>query len=74
MGQVNEINLERVFTYQPATKDQQVAYENVRNSAIILAEIILKNVPNCADRSDALRKLRECRMVANAAIALNGEI
>jgi hypothetical protein len=36
------------------------------------AEVILANCPSGADRSDAIRKIREARMTANAAIALNG--
>lgn len=67
-------NVEKVFTYQPAQEDQLEAFAIVRDKAIELAEVILKFVPDCADRSSALRKLREVRMDANAAISLRGEI
>lgn len=68
-------NVDRVFTYQLATGLSQVtAFDQVREACILLAKTILRVVPQCADRSTALRKLRECRMDANAAIALDGEI
>lgn len=74
-GQVNEENVEKVFTYQQVpneeTKDR---YREVNKAAQHLAETILDYVPNCADRSAALRSVREARMWANAAIALNGEV
>lgn len=74
MGSVNEVNVERVFTYQPATPAQTEAYTKIREAGIALAKAILDNVPNCADRSNALRLVREARMWANAAVALDGEI
>ncbi len=74
-GQVNDANVEKVFTYQQVpneeTKDR---YRKVTRAAQTLAETILDCVPNCADRSAALRSVREARMWANAAIALNGEV
>ena len=73
-GRVTKENLRFVFTYQEADDEQLRKYAAVRNAAIALAETILDVVPDCADRSTAIRKLRECRMDANAAIALNGEI
>lgn len=68
-------NVDHVFTYQLATGLSQVtAFDQVREACILLAKTILRVVPQCADRATALRKLRECRMDANAAIALDGEI
>lgn len=74
MGSVNELNLTRVFTYQKPNADTQVKYEEVSSAAMMFATIILRNCPDSADRTTALRTLRECRMWANASIALDGEI
>lgn len=71
---VNEENLERVFTYQTPTPEMIPKFQAVRDALIYASKVILENVPECADRSVALRKLREARMDANAAISLNGEI
>ena len=57
------------FTYHPPSESQQRAYTRLRIEARSLAELIYEVVPNCADRSAAIRKLRECVMTANAAIA-----
>jgi hypothetical protein len=57
------------FTYHAPKGDQQARYVILRDEARELAFKILQLVPNCADRSAAIRKLRECIMTANAAIA-----
>lgn len=58
------------FTYHSPKSDQAHRYELLRDSAKSLAMKILYNVPPSADRTAALRKLRECIMNANAAIAI----
>jgi hypothetical protein len=67
-------NVEEIFTYQPADAEQLEAFDDVRAALIEAARVILQRVPDCADRSVALRKLREARMDANSAIALRGRI
>lgn len=74
MGKVNKDNLEKVFTYQPPTKEMVEKMICVSDHCIALGNIILGLVPECADKSDALRKLRELRMIVNSAIVLDGEI
>lgn len=74
MGRVTLENLDEVMTYQNADEDQLKAFKAVREDCIDLGRTILLNVPECADRSEALRKLREVRMDCNAAIALKGLI
>lgn len=65
--------IESLFTYHPVTDEaQQLRYGMVRDAAKALALQIWKACPYGADRTDAIRKLRECVMTANAAIALNG--
>jgi hypothetical protein len=61
-----------LFTYHPATPTANQAYETIRDAAKHLALVIWKNCPYGADRTAAIRKLRETVMTANAAIALNG--
>lgn len=73
MGQVNTENVDRAFTYQTPTEDMQPKFKVVSEALKNAAKVILENVPECADRSVALRKLREARMDANAAISLKGE-
>jgi hypothetical protein len=65
-------DIEDVFTYHAPNEEQKQRYEILRTAARQLAEVILVVVPSSADRSAALRHLRECVMTANAAIALNG--
>ena len=67
-------NVEKVFSYHAPDEDQIKKYAAIRAQAKDFARTILEVVPECADRSVALRKLRECVMDVNAAIALDGEI
>jgi hypothetical protein len=64
--------LEEVFIYHAPSASQAQAYTDIRTYAKELACIIIASCPACADRTAALRKLRECVMTANAAIALDG--
>jgi hypothetical protein len=64
--------LDTVFKYHPPDADQIPKYQAVRDAARYFAEVITVNVPPCADRTVALRKIREAVMTANAAIALKG--
>lgn len=64
--------LDNWFTYHDASPDQVTKYQSIRAAARALAEAILINAPSSADRSDAIRKVREAVMVANAAIACGG--
>ena len=65
--------LENWFTYHAPSSDQQVAYAKLRSSALDFAKAINDLVPDSADKTAALRKLREATMTANAAIACNGK-
>ena len=66
--------LQEVFTYHPPTEDSRRQYDAIRNAGFEFAKVILENVPPSADRTDAIRKVREAVMVANAAVALEGLI
>lgn len=65
--------LDDVFTYHPPVGDQQERYVALREHAKAFATAIMAIVPPCADRTVALRKVREAVMDGNAAIALGGK-
>lgn len=67
----DELEVMHIFTYHAPTPDEVKRMEQIRLAARRLATVLVQNVPSCADRSAALRKLRECSMTANAAIVLN---
>lgn len=64
--------LNEIFSYHAPTPSQIPKYNSINQAAKNFAEIILQNCAPSADRSDAIRKIREARMVANASIALDG--
>lgn len=61
--------LDNWFVYHAPTSDQLTAYEKLRSSAKEFAHAIDDLVPDGADKSAAIRKLRETLMTANAGIA-----
>jgi hypothetical protein len=66
---MTEADLERWFSYHEPTEDQIDKYSAIRQTARSLAFVILDMCPDNADRTTAIRKLREAVMTANAAIA-----
>lgn len=60
------------FKYHPPTSDTLPKFSAINQAAKNFAEVILANCPRGADRSAAIRMIRDARMTANAAIALNG--
>lgn len=69
----DEAMLVNWFTYHPPEEGQREKYEEIRSWAHHLGMVICNAIPSCADRTVALRKLRECVMTANAAIACGGK-
>jgi len=63
-------NIANVFSYHAPRRDQPERYTALRGVARDFAQKILDIVPDCADRSAALRCVREALMWANAAVAL----
>lgn len=61
--------LERQFTYHPPTEGEKYLYQQINNACLNAAKVILSACPPGADRAAAIRKIREARMTANAAIA-----
>ena len=62
-------DIERWFTYHAPTPAQIDKYSAIRNTARSLAFVILDECPDNADRTAAIRKLREAVQTANASIA-----
>jgi len=61
--------IENWFTYHAPQGTQQERYVKLRDKAKELAHLIVESTPASADQTAAIRKLRECVMTANAAIA-----
>jgi hypothetical protein len=64
--------LAELFAYHPPNSAQLPKYAAINQAAKNFAEVILQNCPSSADRSAAIRLIRDARMTANASIALNG--
>ncbi|KKM85937.1 hypothetical protein LCGC14_1284020 [marine sediment metagenome] len=67
-------NLDWVFTYHAPIEDQRERYNTIARAAKNLARVILESCPSCADRTAAIRKVREAKMTANASIATHGAV
>lgn len=68
------IDLDHIFTYHSPAKEDLPKYERLRDAARIFAAVIVAETPRSADQTDAVRKVREAVMTANAAIALGGRL
>lgn len=61
------------FDYLNPTDEQKASMHTVRTAAATYAGVLLANVPEGADRTYLLRKLREVGMWANIAITRNSD-
>ena len=66
---MRQADLDNWFQYHAPRPEQVVTYNNVRNKAKELAELFNSVVPDCADKTAAMRHLRETVMAMNLAIA-----
>lgn len=64
--------LSALFRYHPPTDSTIPKFAAINQAAKNFAEVVLQNCPASADRSAAIRSIRDARMTANAAVALNG--
>jgi hypothetical protein len=64
--------LHEVFSYHPPTEVTLPKFAAINQAAKNFAEVVLQNCPSSADRSAAIRLIRDARMTANASVALNG--
>lgn len=74
MGQVTQENAAEVIRYHRPTEEQIKRHEALAVAAEAMLRAILDNCPPCADTSAALRLVREAKMTASAAVALDGMI
>ena len=65
--------VEDCFEYKPWDQKQVQHGASVRAALALAYKALLQHVPPCADRSVALRKIREARMDANSAITHRGK-
>lgn len=66
-------DIQRIFTYQSPKPEHVEAMKAIRARACELAQTIVDKCPPSADRTAAIRKLREAVMTANASIVLEGK-
>lgn len=69
---MQQSDLDNWFSYHSPNADQQKAYTDLRNKAKEFAELFNASAPDCADKTAAMRKLRETVMAMNLTIACNG--
>ena len=67
-------DLKHIFTYHRPAVDDVGKYYMLREAGLAFASVIQLNVPEGADQEDAIRKVREAVMTANAGIALGGRL
>jgi hypothetical protein len=61
-----------VFSYHAPDEEDIAKYSAIRVQGRFLAETVLKCCPPSADRSAAIRKIREAVATANMSVALKG--
>lgn len=66
-------SIQSIFNYRAPRPDQLPRFQSIREGFMLTAEIILNNVPPCADRMQAIDELSRIMMLVNRAIALDGE-
>lgn len=74
MPRVDLTNVSQVVRYQKPTEAQVAAHEALAQAAENFLVVILNRAPDCADRTAAIRLVREAKMTASAAVALDGLI
>lgn len=62
-----------IVSYHSPTPDQLARMKVLRETAGQLLKAIMINCPPSADRSAAIRKVREALFTANASVSLNGK-
>lgn len=68
-----EKQVDDMFTYQPWSDAFVLKGTEVRIALANTVKVILANVPPSADRTTAIRKIREARMDCNSAITHGGK-
>jgi hypothetical protein len=65
--------IDDAFDYHKWTDEQTMAGELIRTALASAVKTIVRNAPPSADRSAAIRKIREACMDANSAITHGGK-
>lgn len=67
---MNFIDIERIFSYHaPLNSETRTKHEDVRTVMRNAAEYFSNVLPDCPEKTLAIRKLQEAMMYANSAIA-----
>lgn len=66
---MKQSDLDNWFQYHAPTGNQVAVYASIRDKAKELAELFNNSVPDCADKTAAIRDLRGTVMAMNLAIA-----
>lgn len=74
MNKPTQDEIDNWFTYHSPRPGQPEMYARIRALGKALAEGIMADCPPGADRTAAIRKVREAVMTANASIACDSEI
>ena len=62
-------DMQNWFSYHAPTRDQLVIYNEIRTAGFAFAAVVNRHVPAGADKTAAIRKIREAVMACNAAVA-----
>lgn len=62
-------DIDNWFSYHAPTPEALVHYSELRDKAKEFAELFNAAVPDCSDKTAAMRKLRETVMAMNLAVA-----
>lgn len=68
---ITSADLDNWFKYHPPGSEDEVAYQRLREAGRAFCEAILMETPASSDQTVAIRKVRECVLVANQARACN---
>ena len=71
---ISPSTLDSLFEYHAPNENQIADMNLLRTHAKILAHTINNVVPESADKSAAIRLLRQCVQISNAGIVLNGVV
>ena len=71
---ITDAELAEVMNFKPWNEQQIQKGVAVRTALSAALKVIIEIVPPSADRSAAIRKLREARMDCNSAITFDGKL
>ena len=71
---IPKFDLVHIFTYHRPEAEDVPKYERLRDAGKAFALVIDELVPDGADKSDAIRSVRNAVMTSNAALALGGRL